>query len=186
MLCFACITKQMGGGYRRSSCPLKGIALWWGCAKGAEKASCRETVVQNAKMDSNSFSINSKVCKCFKSKSNLKGSEKKTDSPKTPFWRTVSPHDAFSAPLARSELLQNYRDSNRSRIVIQTGGVDKGILLHKHHDRNGGVYSDTFEKYRGQGLMWLLNYRKSGANPILGNFLWGIAAISRYRAIARH
>ena len=23
---------------------------------------------------------------------------------KTPFWTTVSPHDAFSAPLARSEL----------------------------------------------------------------------------------
>ena len=36
----------------------------------------------------------SKVCRCFKSK---------TDSPETPFWTTVSPHDAFSAPLACSE-----------------------------------------------------------------------------------
>ena len=32
-----------------------------------------------------------------------KGTEKETDSPKTPFWTTVSPHDAFSAPLARSD-----------------------------------------------------------------------------------
>ena len=33
---------------------------------------------------------------------NLRGGEKKTDSPK-PFWTTVSPHDAFFAPLARSD-----------------------------------------------------------------------------------
>ena len=37
-------------------------------------------------------------------RANLKGQRRKTDSPKTPFWTTVSPHDAFSAPLARSEL----------------------------------------------------------------------------------
>ena len=36
-------------------------------------------------------------------RTNLKGAEKETDSPKTPFWTTVSPHDAFSAPLAHSE-----------------------------------------------------------------------------------
>ena len=27
-----------------------------------------------------------------------------TDSPKTPFWTTVSPHDGFAAPLARPQL----------------------------------------------------------------------------------
>ena len=40
-----------------------------GCAKGAEKASCGETVVQNAKMDSTIFSMNSEVFKSCKSKS---------------------------------------------------------------------------------------------------------------------
>ena len=33
-----------------------------------------------------------------------KGREE-TDSPKTPFWTTVSPHDAFAAPLAHSEIV---------------------------------------------------------------------------------
>ena len=36
-------------------------------------------------------------------RANLKRAEKKTNSPNTSFWTTVSPHDAFSAPLARSE-----------------------------------------------------------------------------------
>ena len=40
-----------------------------GGALGATKASCGETVVQNEKMDSNMFSINSEVFKCLKSKS---------------------------------------------------------------------------------------------------------------------
>ena len=31
-------------------------------------------------------------------RADLKGAESKTDSPKAPFWTTVSPHDAFSAP----------------------------------------------------------------------------------------
>ena len=37
-------------------------------------------------------------------RANLKG-QKKKDSPQTPFWTTISPHDAFSAPLARSDLV---------------------------------------------------------------------------------
>ena len=41
---------------------------------------------------------------CFKSKPK-KGGREETDSPKTPFWTTVSPHDAFAAPLARSDFL---------------------------------------------------------------------------------
>ena len=36
-------------------------------------------------------------------KTNLKGAEKKRTLSKTPFWTTVSPHDAFAAPLAHSE-----------------------------------------------------------------------------------
>ena len=39
--------------------------------------------------------------KCFKSKP--QGGREETESPKTPFWTTVSPHDTFAAPLARSE-----------------------------------------------------------------------------------
>ena len=39
----------------------------WGCTKGAEKASCRATVVQNAKWTAQ-LSRNSKVFRCFKSK----------------------------------------------------------------------------------------------------------------------
>ena len=58
-------------------------------------------VVQNAKLDSNMFSIKSKFFRCFHSEP--EGAEKRTDSPKAPFRTTVSPHDAFSAPLARSE-----------------------------------------------------------------------------------
>ena len=42
-----------------------------------------------------------KVFRCFQGKPYWAREE--TDSPKTPFWTTVSPHDAFSAPLARSE-----------------------------------------------------------------------------------
>ena len=40
----------------------------------------------------------------FSGRANLKGAEKETDSPKTPFWTTISPHNAFSAPLAGSHL----------------------------------------------------------------------------------
>ena len=42
---------------------------------------------------------------------NLKGSEKKRTLPTTPFLTTVSPHDAFSAPLARSDFLVNFQRS---------------------------------------------------------------------------
>ena len=45
-----------------------------------------------------------KVFKCFKGKP--QGGREETDSPKTPFWTTVSPHDAFTAPLAHSDTIQ--------------------------------------------------------------------------------
>ena len=53
-------------------------------------------------MDSTNFSINSKVFRCLRA--SFTGAEKKTDFPRTPFWTTVSPHDAFSAPLAHSDI----------------------------------------------------------------------------------
>ena len=56
------------------------LSLVWGRTKGAEKASCGETVVRNAKMDSKFFPMSSKAFRCLKSKP-----QKKTDSPITPF-----------------------------------------------------------------------------------------------------
>ena len=38
---------------------------------------------------------------------NLKEAERKRTLQKPPFWTTVSPHDAFAAPLERSEELPN-------------------------------------------------------------------------------
>ena len=35
-------------------------------------------------------------------RANLKGGREETDSSKPPFWTTISPHDTFAAPLARS------------------------------------------------------------------------------------
>ena len=57
----------------------------WGCAKGAEEASCGEMVVQNTKMDRNIFSMNSKVLRCFKCKPQ-EGREENGLSKKTLFW----------------------------------------------------------------------------------------------------
>ena len=41
--------------------------------------------------------------KHLKGPENFKGAEE-TDSPKAPFWTTVSPHDPFAAPLARPQI----------------------------------------------------------------------------------
>ena len=59
--------------------------------------SCGETVAQNAKMDSN-FLYSKALFRCFKTKPQEDREE--TNSPKKPFWTTVSP---VSARLARSE-----------------------------------------------------------------------------------
>ena len=72
-----------------------------GCAKEAEKASCGEMVVQKGALDSNMFSINSKVFRCFRVET-VRGREKKQTLQKHPFWTTVFPHDAFSASLAQT------------------------------------------------------------------------------------
>ena len=69
-------------------------------AKGAAKASCGETVVQKG-VSGESVSSLPPLRFALKTHENLKGGREETDSPKTPFWATVSPHDAFAAPLAR-------------------------------------------------------------------------------------
>ena len=79
-------------------------ALLGGCAKGAEKASCGGTVVQKGVLESPFLLFPLKVFRCFQGRPYWGREE--TDSPKTPFWTTVSPHDAFSAPLAHSDLLE--------------------------------------------------------------------------------
>ena len=75
----------------------------WGCAEGVEKASCGETV-QKGVLESPFLLFPLKVFRCFQGKPYWGREE--TDSPKTPFWTTVSPHDAFSALLARSERMK--------------------------------------------------------------------------------
>ena len=77
---------------------LSGISPLLGCAKEAEKASCGETVVQKGV---HFFSAPLRFA--LKQLKSLRG-QRGNGLPKTPFWMTVSPHDAFSAPLARSEL----------------------------------------------------------------------------------
>ena len=94
--------------------------LVWGRAKGAAKGSCGETVVQKGVFGESVSSLLLKVFqdlfRRFKEK-NPKGAEKKTGlSKKTPFWTTVSPHDPFSAPLARPDSFQAKRSTNFPRI----------------------------------------------------------------------
>ena len=57
-------------------------------------------------------------------------------------------------------LLQKYRDTNESRIMIQIGGVyttfcqEEGLRLQKYRDRNGrmGGVSRYFSKVSGSGV----------------------------------
>ena len=73
----------------------------WGCAKGAAKASCGETVVQKVFLES-PFPLCPLKVSCVL-RANLKGGRKETDSPKTPVWTTVSPQGTFAAALALSD-----------------------------------------------------------------------------------
>ena len=63
------------------------------------------TVVQKGVLESPFLLFPLKVFRCYQGKPYWGREE--TDSPKTPFWTTVSPHDAFSASLAPSD---NSRD----------------------------------------------------------------------------
>ena len=69
--------------------------------------------------------------------------QRKTDSPKTPFWTAVSPHDAFSAPLAHSDkrrgiLEQKYRDRNGRCIAILFKSI--GVTGRSDSPEFGGVF----------------------------------------------
>ena len=69
------------------------------------------------------FSCSLKVFMC------LKGAREETDSPKTPFWTTVSPHDAFAAPLACPQL--GFGRNVHSLVVILGQMVRKWISFEK-------------------------------------------------------
>ena len=72
-----------------------------------------ETVVQSAKTEGQISQLILRFSGVFRA--SLKGAEKKTDSPETPFWTTVSPHDSFSAPLPRSDTCPQNRLSIKLR-----------------------------------------------------------------------
>ena len=82
------------------------VEFFWGRAKGAAKASCGETVVQKGVFGESVSSLPPQGFQDLSGvlRANLKGAEKKRTLPKTPFWTTVSLHDAFAAPLAHSEI----------------------------------------------------------------------------------
>ena len=78
----------------------------WGCAKGAEKASCGENGCPKGcfwrfRFGSATLRFSDVL------RANFRGGRQETDSPETPFLTTVSLHDAFSAPLARSDCNSN-------------------------------------------------------------------------------
>ena len=80
--------------------------------KERPKASCGETVVQKGVFgESRFFSAPlSFSLKTPERSSKPLRSREETDSPKTPFWTTVSPHDPFAAPLTHSEKKKNKHD----------------------------------------------------------------------------
>ena len=78
------------------------LFLQWGRAKGAAKASCGENGRPKGCFWRVRFLSAPLRFSCV-SRANLKGGREETDSPKAPFWTTVSPHDAFAAPLAHSD-----------------------------------------------------------------------------------
>ena len=80
----------------------------WERAKGATKASCGETVVQKGVFGES------------------------VSSPKTPFWTTVSPHDAFAAPLAHSE--------------------SSSIIIHHHHHQSSSSGAGWWGVARGSSV----------------------------------
>ena len=79
----------MGGspklGWEKAGIPIK----HWGWATRAEKASYRETAVQNTKMDSNMFSMNFKVLDVLRA--NLKGGREENGLSKNILWDECFP-----------------------------------------------------------------------------------------------
>ena len=80
-------------------------ALFWGRAKGAangvvRRNGCPKGCFWRVRFLPAPLRFSGPF-RCFKRKPY--GGREETDSPKTPFWTTVSPHDPFAAPLARPD-----------------------------------------------------------------------------------
>ena len=74
-------------------------------------------------------------------RANLKGGREETDSPKTCFWTTISPHNAFTAPLAHSELCFQVSHPHRA--------IPSHIVL--SHFKGGGSGSSGGYRTIGRG-----------------------------------
>ena len=64
----------------------------------------------------------------------------KTDAPKTPFWTTVSPHGAFSTPLAPSEWERMFP------IMLYGAMVEAEALLQKGVDSLGYIWVRSMQQ----------------------------------------
>ena len=75
-------------------------------------------------------------------------------------------------------LMQKYRDTNGSRIVIQIGGVyttlcqEEGILLQKYRDRNERCIAILFKSIGVRGRL----DSSEGSCPKKGSICWGLFA----------
>ena len=79
-----CNYRHHGGNFETGKKPsLVGERRFWGCAKGAEKASCGETVVQKGVLESPFLLFPFKVFRCFQGKPYYGREE--TDSSKNTF-----------------------------------------------------------------------------------------------------
>ena len=80
----------------------------------------------------------------------------------------------FQRPLTLI-LLQKYRDTNGSRIVIQTGGVhttscqEEGIFLQKYRDTNGGCIAKLFKSIGLRGRLDFLELWSENGPLTRGN-----------------
>ena len=84
----------------------------WECAKGAAKASCGETVVQKCVFGESVSTLppqgQSGPFRRIEGQT-LRG-QRRNGLSKNTFWTTVSPHDAFAAPLTHTEKFQKPGD----------------------------------------------------------------------------
>ena len=97
-------------------------------------------------------------------RANLNGAEKKTDTPKTPFWTTVSPHDAFSAP---------FRGNPRvSKISVRNSGAGNGCAnfmgaWKKCALSAGKTHVHKIPRFRGGGVFWAFGGGGGGSADLI-------------------
>ena len=92
-------------------------------------------------------------------RANLKGAEKKRT---LHYWTTISPHDAFAAPLARSEVWQ-----------CPNSKVPEG-----HHPRGTTLREALRGKFASQRALWGLSEGSAGVSPKIRRSLRGSAGFS--------